>query len=180
MMSEVRADVTSWMKGKHHITMERFVRKLHVVPCPNPNNKALAMTLDAIVHMFWNECKAFQIKAKPFNVPAWQNSPDGARGRSHLWHEMHSCLHTKVLGFFVCRVTSKLLGIGSAERAWGDVKSIKTGKRKSIGDLIEKRCILCTTARITEARITQQAMEKVDAPGENAMFGDDDIKQALV
>ena len=156
------------------------MRKLHVAPCPNPNNEALAMTSDAIVHELWNECKAFQIKAKPFDVPAWWNSPDVARGRSHLWHEMHSCHHTKVLGFVACRVTSKLLGIGSAERAWGDVKSIKTGKRKSVGESIEKRCILCAMARITKARITQQAMEKVDVPGENAMCRDDDIKQALV
>ena len=33
----------------------------------------------------------------------------------------------QVLGFVACRVTSKILGIGSTKRSWGDVKTIKPG-----------------------------------------------------
>ena len=36
------------------------------------------------------------------------------------------------LGFFSCRVTSKVIGIGAAEHYWGDVKIIKPGKRSAI------------------------------------------------
>ena len=54
---------------------------------------------------------------------------------------------TKVLGFISCRVTSKMLGIGSAERSWGDIKTIKQGKISAIGsDIYEKQIIVYTSA----------------------------------
>jgi len=48
--------------------------------------------------------------------------------------------YTIVLGFVGFRVTSKLCGIGPAERSWGRVKNIKTGKRSHMsGESTEKR-----------------------------------------
>ena len=173
---EIRADVKERMTGEHRDAIERVVRKLHVFPCPNPNKDVCAMELDAIVHLFWEEFKAFQIETSPFDRRPWWNSPDVALGKSHTWHEMYSLHHTKVLGPVGCRTCSKQCGIGAAERGWGDVKSIKTGKRASIGTSIEKRAILYSTAKITQARIKQVVMEKIDAEGRDAMFGDDDIK----
>ena len=76
-----------------------------------------------------------------------------------------------------CRVCSKPLGIGPFERIWGDVKNIKTGKRSLLGGVLTKmRSVLFTTAKIHDARINRNIMEKIDAKGPNAMFGDDDIK----
>ena len=40
----------------------------------------------------------------------------------------YSIPYTTVLGYVACRVTSKLCGIGPAERSWGAVKQIKTGQ----------------------------------------------------
>ena len=42
-----------------------------------------------------------------------------------MWHQEYSLPFTKVLVFVACIVTSKVLGIGAAERSWGDVKTIK-------------------------------------------------------
>jgi hypothetical protein len=43
------------------------------------------------------------------------------------------------LGRFACRVTSKIAGIGNAERNWGDVKHLKTGSRSHLSsDMISK------------------------------------------
>ena len=39
---------------------------------------------------------------------------------------------TKVIGFGVCIVTSKVLGIGVADRSWGDIITIKSGKMSAI------------------------------------------------
>ena len=50
------------------------------------------------------------------------NSKDISHGNCHLWHQKSSLPSTKVLGFVAFRVTSKILGIWSAERSWGDVK----------------------------------------------------------
>ena len=52
------------------------------------------------------------------------------------------------------RVTSKILGIGSAELSWCDVKTIKLVKRSALGsDISEKQIILYKSACIEEARI---------------------------
>ena len=59
-------------------------------------------------------------------------SEDIRDGNRHLWHQNYSLPCTKVLGFVSCRVTSKVLVIGAAERSWGDVKTIKSGKRSAI------------------------------------------------
>ena len=56
-----------------------------------------------------------------------------------MWHGKYSIPCTKVLDFFAFRVTSKVLGIGTAERSWGDGKTIKSGKISDINsDLSEK------------------------------------------
>ena len=49
----------------------------------------------------------------------------------------------KFLVFLAFRVTSKIHGIGSAERSWGDVKIIKSGKRSDHGsEISEKQSIM--------------------------------------
>ena len=48
-----------------------------------------------------------------------------------------------------CRLTSKNIGIGSAERSWGDVKTIKSGNRSALGsENSEKQSIVYTSACI--------------------------------
>ena len=62
-----------------------------------------------------------------------------------MWHQKYSLPLTKILGFVACRVTSKVLVIGAAERSWGDVKTIKYGKRSAISsDVSEKQSIVYT------------------------------------
>jgi hypothetical protein len=46
---------------------------------------------------------------------------------------MYSLTRTKVLGKLGCIVTSKVLGIGSAERHWKIVKAVKSGQKSSMG-----------------------------------------------
>ena len=75
-----------------------------------------------------------------------------------------------------CHVTSKLCGIGPAERSWGGVKNIKTGKQLHMsGESTEKRSILYVSAKIQQSQILCDWLEKLDATENNAMFGDDDI-----
>ena len=74
-----------------------------------------------------------------------------------------------VLGFAACHVTSKLCGIGPAERSWGGVKNVKTGKRSHMcGESTEKRSILYVSVKIQQSRILCDPLEKLDATGNNA------------
>ena len=54
------------------------------------------------------------------------NSKDISDGNSHIWNHKYSLASIKALGFVACRVTSNIVGIGYAERSWGDVKTIKS------------------------------------------------------
>ena len=74
-------------------------------------------------------------------------------------HQKYSLSWTKVLGFVACRVTSKVLGIGEAERSWGDIKTIKSGKISAIiSDVSEKQSIIYTC--IESAIIKQYNYDK--------------------
>jgi hypothetical protein len=80
------------------------------------------------------------------------------------------------LGFVACCVTSKLCGIGPAERSWGAVKQIKTGQRSHLsGESTEKRSIIYVSSKIEQAKIRREKMEKIDAVGRDAMFGGEDL-----
>jgi len=59
---------------------------------------------------------------------------DAARGddvKANRWHQRYSLQGTKVLGKLACLVLSKILGIGTAERNWKQVKYIKLGLRSN-------------------------------------------------
>ena len=50
-----------------------------------------------------------------------------------------------VLVFLVCRVKSKVIGVGEEECSWVDLKTIKSGKRSDIiSDVSEKLIIVYT------------------------------------
>jgi hypothetical protein len=70
----------------------------------------------------------------------------------------------------------KTFGIGPAKRSSGGVKQVKDGKRSHLsGKLTEKRTILFVSSKILQAQILCDCMEKLDAVGHNAMFGDSNI-----
>ena len=76
--------------------------------------KELHGTLDTL----WSEYTLLNHKNDTFGINEFiWNSKDITDGNIHLWHQKYSLPSTKVLGFADCRVTSKILAIGSAERS---------------------------------------------------------------
>ena len=176
VMESVRKDVAARLTGTHRDAIAEVVRRLHCAPCPNTNPAIARMTLPEIIDTYWNEFKSFQQQSYPFAEPSRWATADVTQGNSFLWHEKYSLPYTVVLGFVACRTTAKLCGIGAAERSWGGVKQIKTGKRSHMsGESTEKRSILYVSAKIAQSRVQCDRLEKLDATGNNAMFGDDDI-----
>ena len=104
---------------------------------------------------FWSEYKKSNQNNDPFdrNEFIW-NSKYTSGGNSHIWHQKQSLPSTKAPGFVAYRVTSKVIGILSADRSWGDVKTIKSGKISAHGsDISSKQSILHTSVYIEETRI---------------------------
>ena len=85
----------------------------------------MAVTQD----IFGTEYTDFNRKIGSFDADEfiWK-SKDIKDGNSNLWHQKYSLPCTKVLGFVACRVTSKIIGIDSAERYWVDKKKPNPGK----------------------------------------------------
>jgi hypothetical protein len=54
---------------------------------------------------------------------SWQQT------KAYKWHYKYSYHQTKLLGRLACLVLSKILGIGTAERNWKQVKAVKSGQR---------------------------------------------------
>ncbi len=171
VLPEIRAHSKVNLTGEHRILIEEVITRLHSPPCPN--STVASLSNDEIIDIFWAEYRDFVKEEGVFKKGRFQ-LPDAINGNSHVWHETYSVPHTRVLGFVACRVCSKRLGIGAAERSWSDVKSIKCNKRSNLGgESLEKRAILYTTARLNEAKISRDVMGTVVS---SEGFGDDDLK----
>ncbi len=133
VMEDVREDVRLRLKGAEHDAIEEVVKRLHLPPCPNKSVDLSKTSLAETVDTFWNEFKAFQCCTEPFHHPSRWATPDVSSERSHIWREKHSLPYTQVLGYVACHVTSKLCGIGPAERGWTAVKTVKNLKKSHLG-----------------------------------------------
>ena len=118
--------------------------------------------MNVTLDVFWTDYTAFDNKVGSYDADEfiWKIK-DISDGNSHLWHQKYTLLFNKVLGFVSCIVTSKFLGVGAAERSWGDVKTIKSGKGSAISsDVSEKQSIVYTSTCIESAWIEQYQSEK--------------------
>ena len=87
---------------------------------------------DDLINRFWDEWHLFSSRTGPFEAKYKWSSADILENRSHFWHKKHSVHCTTILGRFACVVTSKIAGIGNAERQWRDVKTLKNGQRSHL------------------------------------------------
>jgi hypothetical protein len=128
-IAEVREDAKTHI-GEDRNRMEQLLKKLYA-----PNQEASSDEVANLLNRFWEEYEDFQNKTGPYaNRPhIWHpNNADINKGVSHIWHKKNSMPYMTILGKFACRGCSKIAGMGLAERAWGDVKHLKTDKRCSL------------------------------------------------
>ena len=103
------------------------------------------------------------------------NSKDISDGNCHILHQKYSLPSTKAVGFVACRVTLKILGIGSSKCSWGDVKIIKSGKISSLGsDISEKHNIVYTSSCTNKASIGRDLYHTDIKDGSHSHYQNDD------
>ena len=120
--------------------------------------------------LFLNEWMDFRDRRGIYADKGMWRDETVRRGQSHLWHRKYSD-DTKVLGFVGCKVTGKTNGIGQAERTWGGVKEVKTGKKAHLGfDQTEQRSIVYCSATMEAAQIARQHSVSVEPEREFNMF----------
>ena len=126
---EIQHQVKKRMDGEDKISCNNLLAKLFLphTLSPEETNTVLAKIEDK----FWSEFHSFNERSgKVFGseLRKWM-SDDIPNNKSHEWHQKYSLRETKWLGKLACRVTSKITGIGNAERNWGKVKYLKSGQR---------------------------------------------------
>ena len=116
--------------------------------------------------MFWEEFDYFTSKTGVFaNCKHIWNSTNIVKGNAHLWHCRNSYRYTEVLGKLACWVRSKILGIGSAERSWGDVKHLKTNNCSHLsGDRVKKQATIFGSYCMERANIKMVYKENQKNP----------------
>jgi Protein of unknown function (DUF 659) len=146
--------------------------------------------LGQVMDKFWTEYYDFSKKVGHFGGHRryiW-NSELLRRRKSAMWHAQYSVPFTEVsvacflicftivllttsfssllqllqvLGKVACRVLSSLLGIGIAERCWGAVKHLKTGKRSHLGaEATRMQATIFGAACIEKARALKEEKEQ--------------------
>jgi len=128
---EVFVDAKANQCGKEHCTpMEHLFKKLI---CQEFDGVADGPNMDEMMDVFWSEYDEFLSKSGVFGGHDYiWNASVLQVGESYKWHKKYSLPFTKYFGKFACQVTSKILGIGSAERNWGEVKHLKTDKQSHL------------------------------------------------
>lgn len=115
--------------------------------------------LGDLINTFWTEFENFQSKLGPYENREYifVNHVDIKNGKSYLWHKKESYRYTKNFGQFACRVCSKILGIGSAERSWGDVKTLKNNKRSHLSaERVKKQTTIFGASCIEQAKFQRE------------------------
>jgi hypothetical protein len=150
---DIRADVVAHEIGADRLVVEEVIAKLYY--------PIGAEKLGGIIQVFWRELDDFQTKRGPSYSRSWiWESDEIKQGNCHLWHKLYSVPFTKVFGKVACRVCSKPLGCGLAERNWGALKHLKTGKRSHLsGDKAQKQATVFGAACMERSKIMQAAEE---------------------
>jgi hypothetical protein len=150
---EIRKDVIKMETGANRLDVERCIGMIFY-PI---HDDELGKTIDT----FWREFDDFQTKRGPSYSRSWiWGAKVLDEGKDHLWHKLYSVPFTTVFGLVACRVCSKPLGCGNAERNWGAFKHLKTGKRSHLlGDKAKKQATVFGAASIDRVRAVHRAEE---------------------
>jgi hypothetical protein len=174
-ISEVREDSKLNKTGEHILIVEGLLAKLYKDELGDFKN------LGDLYNKFWEEYEQF---SNMTGVYSGRNhiwiSNDVQDGRSHFWHKKNTLPFTSIFGKLACQVCSKIIGIGSAERGWGDVKHLKTEKRSHLGAKAVQMQATIYGSSCTELAKVKRDLKREDGVHADQLFwNDDDLAKDL-
>jgi hypothetical protein len=141
--------------------VENLLKKFFVTPqnlSTVEKNEKLAKVEDEL----WTKWHDFNSRSGKFDSGKrmWL-SQDITTNKSYRWHQKYGKTESNWLGKLGCRVTSKINGIGNAERNWGKVKFLKSGQRAHMSaDMISKQATIFGSASSERARNSAKSEER--------------------
>ena len=151
---EIYEDSKVNLTADHHNAVDRLLKKMMASDLADDSEE-----LANIMNTFWEEYEQFKSKSGHFDKDyIWSSQNwDLLLGKSYIWHKKNSFVQTKVLGRFACRVCSKIVGMGSAERNWGDVKYLKSEKRAHLSpEAVQKQATIFGASCMADAALERQ------------------------
>jgi hypothetical protein len=164
----IRQDVVDHELGSDRLEVEKVVIKLYHPMRPEDMGK--------VIQVFWRELNDFQTKQGPsYSRKHIWDTDEIRKGNCHLWHKLYSVPFTKVFGKVACRVCSKPLGCGLAERNWGNLKHLKSNKRSHLSaDKAQKQATVFGAACMDKSK-AMQAAEEASGELQETRWSDADI-----
>jgi Protein of unknown function (DUF 659) len=149
----IRRDVVANATGAHRLEVESVIAKIYF-PIRDED-------LGVVLETFWRQYDEFQTKQPPHYSRAYIWTCKEVESSPHKWHKMYSIPHASVFGYVACRVTSKPLGCGGAERTWGAFKHLKNGKRSHMSaERSERQATVYGASCIEKGRAMRAVEEK--------------------
>lgn len=137
---KIMADAKLSKCFQHEQAVERLITKLildpHLVGSERETERS------RLIHKFWVEHNQFWNKLGNFNRDHIWHAADDDEAFAYRWHKTYAVGITEVLGKLGGLVTSKILGIGTAERNWKQYKAVKSGQRALTSTLKSKKQVL--------------------------------------
>jgi len=140
---EIQEQVAQKITPRHKERANKLLKRFFVpegLGLAEENNEYMT-----IVGSFWLEWGDFNSRTNFYSAdqPCWHASQLHNHTKVHVWHKAWTYRHGFYLGKLACRVTSKILGIGNAERNWGAVKHLKSGQRSHLSsEAVSKQATL--------------------------------------
>jgi hypothetical protein len=129
------SDALANQSNKHNEAVKAVVTKL--MPPADLVGSARNDRRAELVHKFWVEHRDFTLKLNKFADPDLWIIAANPMVAANKWWSTYGLTRSEVLGCVACVVTSKTLGIGSAERHW---KIIKAAKREQQARNTTEKC----------------------------------------
>ena len=145
-ISHIREDVFKNLNGNHRKHVNIVIKTLF----DDSYEKECHETLDT----FWSEYTNFNHMNDPFDSKNKSGIVKISVMVIVIYGIMNTIYHLQRAWFCILQCNFKKIGIGSAEHSWGDVKTIKSGKRPSLGsESSDNQSIMSTSSFIEEERI---------------------------
>jgi hypothetical protein len=136
---------------------ERLIEKLILDPALVGSERSVKLAL--LIDKFKDEYGDFTNKRGKFNKSNIWIMAGVKNVQGFQWHKKYSLDCTDVLGRLACIVQSKILGIGSAERNWKQVKKIKRGDRARTGiDKTAKQELIYAQSQMLRAKLRKTSL----------------------
>ena len=151
--------------------VDRLIEKLLVPSTEVDDFKKMTMSAK-LLDKFWTELKQFRSKQGVFSSEKIWFLAKQESTKAFDWHYKYTLGSTEVLGKLACIVTSKLCGIGEAERHWKANKRQLVGLRARLGPL-KTKMQASISAAYSHKRST---MQREAASKAGKLWEDDDFE----